>query len=278
MDGFYVFGGGMGHLSRIKKFISSQKITDFKIFTGNPLADRFFAQDRIKLFRQGKSDVKTALQEYLAASFQNQYFDNFYVDCFPAGILYELTIDLIHAKQIHYLTRHVKQNSYQFNRTTIKFDSCIALEELSADQIRFLRKRNIPINHLQLLKPIPNFDLISKEFRQCVDRPRWLIVHSNNIDEIGLLVMKANQLAEVASTKPQLFLISDNNSENDDVYWIKNEMNPINYFSFADKIFSGAGFNMIHELQEYPEKHVCLPFQRKYDDQQYRLNNRDANF
>lgn len=278
MDGFYVFGGGMGHLSRIKKFIAHQKITDFKIFTGNPAADRFFTPDKIMLFRPGKSDVQSALEQYKATSLQNQYFDNFYIDCFPAGILYELTTECIKANQIHYLTRHVKENSYQFDRTAIKFDSCIALERLSADQVRFLKERNIPINHLQLPIPKPNPKIVSKEFRQCLDKPRWLIVHSSNIDEIELLVMKADQLVEMELIKPQIFLISDNNFERDDVYWIKNEMNPINYFSFADKIFSGAGFNMMHELRGYQEKQVSLPFQRRYDDQQYRLNNSEASF
>ena len=276
MDGFYVFGGGMGHLSRVKKFISHQKIRDFKIFTGNPLVDRFFESEQILLFRQGDDNVKEALEQYLRIHLQGLYFDNFYIDCFPAGILYELTDEFINAGQIHYLTRHVKEKSYQFDRVAINFETCIALEELSKDQVKFLKKRNIPIKSLRLPTPNPNPNETEEVFKQCFDKPRWLIVHSSNIEETELLILKANQLAEVELVRPQIFLISDNNSEMSDVYWIKNEMNPVKYFPHADKIFSGGGFNMIHELDNYQEKHICLPFPRKYDDQEYRLKNKEV--
>ena len=277
MDGFYVFGGGMGHLSRVRKFIDFKNIADFKIITGNPLANRFFDTGNLLLFRQKSSNVKSDLISFLKAEVSLLPFINFYVDCFPAGILYELEKSFINCKELHYFTRRVKPDSYQFDRVKLQYDSCIALEELSLEQISFVRKQSLKVVDLKLPTPKPETNRIPKEFINS-STPLWLVVHSSDKDEIGLLVMKANQLAELEKVKPQLILISDNNFKSEGVKCLNNEMNPINYFDISDRIFTGAGFNIIHELQGYEHKHVCLPFERKYDDQKWRIKeNRNRN-
>mgnify|MGYP001800208478 CR=1 FL=1 len=272
MDGFYVFGGGMGHLSRVKKFISHQRINDFRIITGNSLATRFFKDDEIIFFTQKSKDIKLDLTNFLAEEVSSLSFEDFYVDCFPAGILYELRREFFDCKSINYLTRRIKKNSYQFDQVTIKYNTCIALEDLESDQLSFIESQKMYIRYISLPAPLPNSGLIpvlaSKH-----SPPIWLIIHSSNIEEIELLILKAHQLAELESVEPKIILISDNNSESRGVYWINNEMCPINYFPLAEKIFTGAGFNIIHELKGYKNKHVCLPFERKYDDQKLRLRN-----
>lgn len=271
MVGFYVFGGGMGHLSRVKKFIAYEGITNFKIFTGNPVALRFFDSKYIVLFKQTENDIKNNLTSFLIENLSSHYFDDFYVDCFPAGILYELQNGLINSKRIHYITRRIKENSYQYNLVTLNFDTCVTFENLEKEQLSFVINQRMELQTMELPVPKPSLQMIPEQISSYLEKPIWLIVHSSNPDEVELLILKANQLAYSESKKPQLVLISDNNCSSENVYWIKNEMSPTNYFPIADIIITGGGFNIIHELKEYRHKHVCLAFERKYDNQQWRI-------
>jgi hypothetical protein len=41
----------------------------------------------------------------------------------------------------------------------------------------------------------------------------------------------------------------------------------------AHRVITGAGYNSVAEMTLRPEKHLCIPFQRRYDDQAARLRN-----
>jgi hypothetical protein len=39
----------------------------------------------------------------------------------------------------------------------------------------------------------------------------------------------------------------------------------------AHRIVTGAGYNSVAEMALRPEKHLCVPFERRYDDQAARI-------
>lgn len=271
MVGFYVFGGGMGHLMRVRKFIDHRNITDFRIFTGNPLACRIFEEKSVALLQHTDRNVRSNLNYFLGENFHRYHFSEFYIDCFPGGILHELSEQVIQAEKVIYLARRLKKGSYDLESVRVNFDLCYFFEELDPVQVEFCRRRDIKMEAINL--PLPNPD--SKNaftIGEKIPLPYWLIVHSSNIDEIDLLLMKASQMRDYESVKPALVLITDIDYKAENVITLRNEMRPTDYFPQAAKIFSGAGFNMIHELAHFRHKHVCLAFERKYDDQIWRKN------
>jgi hypothetical protein len=40
----------------------------------------------------------------------------------------------------------------------------------------------------------------------------------------------------------------------------------------ALKVVTAAGYNSMADLAAWPDKHICLPFHRRYDDQQGRFD------
>jgi hypothetical protein len=51
------------------------------------------------------------------------------------------------------------------------------------------------------------------------------------------------------------------------------DLYPVSHlFHSATRIITGAGYNLMAELLPYREKHTAIAFDRKFDDQQARLN------
>ncbi|MGB3466353.1 MAG: hypothetical protein WBA74_13830 [Cyclobacteriaceae bacterium] len=270
MNGFYVFGGGMGHLARVRKFIDYKKIENFKVFTGNNAAYHFFDSQEIVFFEVKSKDLRMDLRQYHLRNSKKHSFKNFYVDCFPGGILNELSPELFHTDHLFYLARHIRNESYDFNNVSLKYDRCFQFEELSIDQNKFCTEHTIKASQIDLPVILPDIAR-TNDLKKKYPTPIWLIVHSSNIDEIALLVLIAKRTAERENKTPQLILLTDQDYRDNDLITINNEWRSVDYFPIAEKIFSGAGFNTVMELKPYAEKHVCIPFERKYDDQNRRM-------
>ena len=276
MIGFYVFGGGRGHLTRISRFIHQMRLDDFLIYTANPAASLYFPRSAVILFEAVDNVRETDLAQFLATEWNSYSFDDFYVDCFPFGILHEIPFESLSANRIHYLARRLKTSNYSLQELPIRFNSTFIFEPLEADHQLFVEQNS---------QQICRFDFVLRKEQRigwpsCLSPliPYWLVLHSSEVDEVGLLLMKALQLMERESRQIQLVLISDccPPSYLSQVIWLKNEHNPTGYFENAEKIFSGAGFNTMQELRNHRNKHVCLPFERKFDDQKWRANNNET--
>lgn len=271
MHGFYVFGGGMGHLARVRKFIDLRKIRDFRIITGNPLALRYFPQERLLFFTSNGKSVRDQLISFLESEVKPLSFENFYVDCFPGGILNELSDRYLNSDQTIWLSRRLKDDSYNLSSVKVKYDLCLEFERPAKEQQLFCQQRGIRTAAVNLPVSLPD-PVRVKHLKSSLPSAFWLIIHSSSKNEIDLLRMKADLLLVSANKKISLILITDQDYQGDnDLMVIRNEMRPVDYFPLAEKIFSGAGFNMIQELRDYREKHICIPFERKYDDQKWRI-------
>jgi hypothetical protein len=84
-----------------------------------------------------------------------------------------------------------------------------------------------------------------------LDEPHWLVVHSGPRHELDVLLTHARDA-------PRTLVISPH------AQWIY----PIaQHLGHAERIITGAGFNLMHEAAPFRDRHVHIPFPRVLDDQ-----------
>ena len=270
MIGFYVFGGGRGHLTRVRRFIDQLPLSNVLVYTGNKDVQLFFKPSEIVLFDGHQRSTAEELRHFLIQDWQTRHFDDFYVDCFPLGILREIPFESLSAQRIHYLARRLKVASYPLDNLPVRFDTTYVFEPLEAGHHVFVERHSLKIHHF-------SFEFSVKSGLptppKAIPTPYWLVLHSSHENEVALLLLKAFQLMEQENQKAHCLLVSDCCPEiyQNEVIWLQNEFEPSQYFEGATRIISGAGFNTMLELKNFHNKHVCLPFERKFDDQKWRI-------
>ena len=263
MIAFYAMGGGYGHLVRTQKVITALKINDYKVITSNPLVANIFSQDQFELFEVPTS--KEALSEALTLYFKTNRFTTLIVDTFPNGILGELSLVENLPVGLQLIARRIIWKNYEpLLSYDITFDNAWQVEEFEEAQEQFMMHRCSSILPIHLdyscQKPAIKLD----------DSPNWIIVHSFNKEEVEVLIHQAQDLAELESVSPILVVITDQDIPEATGLKVIHSSEANRYFEHATKIFSAAGFNTMQELMPYQDKHICIPFPRKYDDQFWR--------
>ncbi len=271
MIGFYAIGGGWGHLMRVKTFINNQNIhADFKIITTNLAASQFFHKNNIILIDpiayESQRNLKNAINKIIA----NKNFKKLYIDTFPNGILGELTPEMFININLYLLARRLKWDNYEDQiGQPLKFQKTYLFESLEPAHQNFILNHSIAVKPFTLsYKPANSHKLeISAEK---LNKPIWLIVHSQNKEEVDLLINHAKDIAKIEKIRPQFIVLTatpvcDTHNVN-----VLNNEHATDWYPVANRIFTGAGFNTIYELAEYRDKHICLPFHRRYDDQFWR--------
>lgn len=272
MIGFYVLGGGFGHLTRVSTFIKTYKIKPpFKIITNNPNATRFFKEEEILFLKRGEIESKEILQKSIIKILNNYSFTDFYIDVFPTGILGELSASLFSNTKIHLLARRLKWKSYlpYLNQEPIHFNTVFAFEPLEEKHQKYIDIYTDEFIQTKLNYSANSNTEVEKRVEE-IKSPVWLIVHSSNQEELELLWQHAQDIALVNQIEPQWIVLSDQTLLLPESIWQLQNENPADWFSHADKIFSAAGFNTIQQLIPYALKCEILPFQRRYDDQFWR--------
>jgi hypothetical protein len=95
-----------------------------------------------------------------------------------------------------------------------------------------------------------------------IERPFWLIVHSGPPHEVEELIAYTREL----TTMPVLVATPCDVAMPDGFTRIDAfPAHPL--FPFAERIVSAAGFNVMLETEPWREKHIVLPFPRRFDDQ-----------
>lgn len=263
MIAFYAMGGGYGHLVRTQKVIASLKIQDYKVITSNPLVSNIFEKGQFELI--DIPDSKEDLGEVLSNFFASNQFNTLIVDTFPNGILGELSLVENLPVGLQLVARRIIWKSYEpILSYDITYDNAWQVEEFEEAQEQFMMFRCSSILPIHLdykcQKPAIKLD----------DSPYWIIVHSFNKEEVDVLIQQAQDLAQLEAVSPTLVVITDQDMPEATGLKVIHSSEANRYFEHADKIFSAAGFNTIQELKPYHNKHVCIPFPRKYDDQFWR--------
>ncbi len=277
MIGFYVVGGGFGHLKRVKTFIENcGNIFSFKVITTNPAVSNFFSKNNTIYIKQSESTTPEKLKIAVKKILDNHRFEAFYLDTFPNGILGELHPEMFQKVSVNLLARRLKWENYSLHIIkNMVFEKCLLFEELETAHYYYLLNNTQRIEHVKLKYSCPNESKL-KPISNSYHKPIWLIVHSSNKEEVELLVTHAKDIASIEGQTPHFVVISDVKLFLPNHIELRSEDNPTDWYPVAEKIFTGGGFNTIHELEEYKTKHVCLPFPRRFDDQFWRVKNYES--
>jgi hypothetical protein len=226
---YYAVGGGLGHLVRGMRVIEKLGLEDAVIATASPLAERV-CKSFIRVPRELDGDLaahRTWLRDLRA--------ERILADTFPGGIQGELCgLDV----PIDYVARLLRWDVY---RKAVPFDlppieTTYVVEELT----------HAPLGR------VVSLDLGVAEVPQVASDDSWLVVHSGPDAEVRELTEFANALGK----PPRLEVVSGAD------VWPASSL-----FPAAAKIITAAGFNVMLETEQWRDKHVVVPFPRRYDDQ-----------
>lgn len=266
---FYVVGGGLGHLSRIAAFIFTKSFNKNSCFilTNSPFAKKLFNKLNIITLASALAKNKTKLTGYIQKVIDNESWQDIYIDTFPFGILGELQKVNFGSVSLHYIARYVKQHNYfaYAENCNLFFKKTYIVDFLSVEQEHFIKKFSKKTISLSLKYQINKPDKQTLKSFSTV-KSNWLIVHSSPKEELAVLIEQAKDLARIQNSSPRLLVISQEVVEDKELKYL-DYFPAYNLFPYADKIFTACGYNLMKQTQKFRNKHIGIPFLRKYDDQ-----------
>lgn len=234
---YYAVGGGLGHLVRGLRVIATLGL-DATIVTASPYAERVCGTvPFLRVPRELENDVRAhrAWVRGLGAK-------RILADTFPGGIQGELCgLDV----PIDYVARLLRWDAY---RAAVPFalpeiGTTYAVEELT---------------HPAFGKVVP-LDLSVPYVPAVEEEDYWLVVHSGPKEEVRELVAYAREVGA-----PERLVVVQGAE-----VWPAAAL-----FPAAAKIVTAAGFNVMLETEQWREKHLFVPFARRFDDQYVRASRR----
>lgn len=272
MNLYYAMGGGLGHLTRARAFLENSKNNNYQVITGHPQASLVFENDKIIHVSRKLAQNLPSYRKFLKGLLHHKNVSQFIIDTFPNGILGEVTKDLFpNTLTISYVTRRLKWASYKDKVQPYTIKKTIAFEELEEEHQAFIMQHSQQLikEKIQYFEPKTDTDL---QLPDHLNRPLWIIIHSEPEAEVIELLSYAEQKAQIMEMRP-FFLVISNCSIPSPKNGKVIQFYPAGaYYAVADAIFTGCGFNSMN--MPVPEKvdHYFIPFPRKYDDQYWRAN------
>ncbi len=274
MTVFYAMGSGWGHLYRTKMVATMFGKEDALILTTNTTAYTLFNPDQVVLITAEEMDAnscKGTLTNYLS----DPAIDEIFIDTFPFGIMGELDTTLLEGKKINYLARRMKWDTYlkniSQNNISITLDTTYTLEPLEDQHQLFVEAKSSHTSLLKIEYPKPDYARVKIQGNKNCD-PIWLIVHAFDKEEVEFLYNYACDCAVRENVAAYFIIISDQcihlNTQGECIP----HATAADWFPFADRIFTGGGFNTMQQVKPYLHKHTALPLPRKFDDQNWRIN------
>jgi len=271
---YYAMGGGLGHLTRAAAFLHTLSLArESAIITSSSFADDPRVVGGIRTIRPPAflEDDPARFGEWIRQIIAKEKPSRFVVDSFPVGILGELSgLSLDPGCELWHVARLLKWSAYakRIGGAGIpRYDVVWETETLNPDHDAMLRTMAISLRHIQLTDPPPAIGVPRIEGRH------WLVVHSGPPDEVEDLLSYAVEMRAREKQNVRIVLVSavrPNVSAPSvsmiDVYpaW------PL--FPHADRIISGAGFNVMRQTEPYRRFHRFVPFPRALDDQYSRAS------
>lgn len=264
----YALGGGLGHLVRARAFLHTLGMEgDAAILTASHYASDsrvLGGVEAIVIPRELERDP-AACRAWIAALLDRRRPDVFCVDAFPCGIIGELGGEALpHAGERWHLARLLRWAEYAHHASKPpRIDVTWRLEPLHAEHEAWLEGASREIRGLELADP-PQRDALP-------DAPPdgyWLVVHSGPASEVEELASYTEDLRAgershgpivVATLEPPVSL--------PDGALVINACPATPLFARAARIVSAAGFNVMRQARPFREKHVVMPFPRRFDDQ-----------
>jgi len=269
---FYAMGGGFGHLTRVKTFIKNTGIAShYKVICSHPKRNLFFTDDELIYIPTHAGISSQELRVLIQDACAGYDIDKLFIDTFPCGILGELTPNTIKHSKSYYLARRMNWSAYQpLASTAMRFEVSYCFEELSADHLSYIYTYSRRHEPFKLNYPKPTASLLQPSLKS--SQPIWLIIHTTHKEELEILISHAQDIAFITKCSPRYMVFTDVSIALDSNFEIMYQQQPADWYPYAEKIFSAAGFNTWYQLTPWREKHNCIPFKRKYDDQFWRSN------
>ena len=265
---YYAMGGGMGHLMRAAAFLHTYRIKDYLVLTSSQYADVVFEPNQLIRVDPALENSPEGLFSSIVNTLKDTGCEILIMDCFPNGILGEFTGKKIPVAEVWHITRRMKWDQYRDKvLSSPHFDRSIVLEELEPLHRQFIVKHSDTVEDGRLAYP---HVWVHPQFQQRLTfRPTWLIVHAGKAQELQLLIDHALDMLSGIDEKPEILLISPINHEHESIAQL-HFYPAYALFPYAERIFTGCGFNSMQQTLDYRNKHVFIPFERKYDDQHWR--------
>lgn len=252
---YYAPGGGLGHLTRGRRVLETLGLHATIVTTSSHARDARIAGAFPTI------EIPQHLEHNLAAHREwiaRLDAERLIVDTFPGGIQGELCdLDV----PMDLVARLLRWNEYRrvVPNALPTFETAWMLEELEPEHDAWVRansKQTMPLT------------LTIASGEAAASESFWLIVHSGPDDEVRELIAYASELRAVANEQPEKILVATRCSvelpsgfEAIDVY------PAAMMFARASRIISAAGFNVMLETEPHRDKHVVIPFPRRFDDQ-----------
>jgi hypothetical protein len=269
---YYAPGGGLGHLTRANAFLYTMGYSEdsFIVLTSSNHAKLIFKQNNIVLISNELYNRPREIRYEIEMLIDKFQVEIFYVDSFPAGINGEL-IDLnLNGCKLRYIARLLNWNNYSgyTENFNLYIDTTYIIELLTDKHLMFILKYSEEQQSFKLQYPHKNNIELLNKILSGIERNIWLIVHSEGLDELNMLIKYAHDLAEITRTIPQYLIISQTGEEiNSQSLMHIAYYQASDFFPFAEKIFTGCGYNVMAQTIPYISKHHFIPFKRRFDDQ-----------
>ncbi|MEK6481320.1 hypothetical protein WJR50_27510 [Catalinimonas sp. 4WD22] len=278
---YYTVGGGLGHLSRAIAFIHTQPELNLDNMVVM-LADREIYQMKQAAFQDERwkslkiepiplpfFDDTEKLRNYLKEWTHAHSPEDIYLDTFPEGIMGEWNFEIRKPTQIHYVGRYLNWTAYD-QPVFRSFDTLYKVDSWHPEQQRYLSLLSDNIQTIELQYPgakVP--EEILTQFQQWKDESKaiWLVVHSEPQEEVEALLHYAQDVAKAEQASPVFVLCSQNGVENESIDLCLSLFPAYGLFEYVDKIVTAGGFNLMQQTKPFREKHICMPFPRRFDDQ-----------
>ncbi len=244
MIAVYAIGGGAGHVTRARRVIDALGIRDRALILATPADPR--AAGGIPII-----EVPRSLEGDVAAHrawLRSIDCERMIVDVFPAGIQGELSgFDGVPLDFIGRLLRVGEYRRATNDAAWPQFETAYVVEE-GAPEVRAKRTTRLALE--------------SDTVITCPAGGFWLIVHSGPAPEVEELIAYTRELTtmRVLVATPCDVVMPDG-FERIDAFPVDG------LYAAAERIVSAAGFNVMLETEPWRNKHLVLPFPRRFDDQ-----------
>ena len=92
-------------------------------------------------------------------------------------------------------------------------------------------------------------------------------MHSGSGEEVDILVRHAREIASLENVTPFLWVVTQSTFSEETDKLTNDQVPAHGLISYADRLFSACGFNMMYLTRNNAIPHFYIPFPRKYDDQ-----------
>ena len=273
---YYCFGGGLGHFTR---FVAWCHTTGEKpvLLTNCPAAaDRLLLPADIECLMPADMQMsKDTLRGWLKKALLEQKPERLIIDAFPGGLFGELCeLHELESVECVYLARVLQLEKY-LQRTgrhrLPKISSIFELERLKPEHQAFNVQLCSKISKIKLIDPpAPVIEGIVRQ----LPAEFSLVLHSgpdNEVEELCRYAMETNELK--GSETPLVVVSSTPRPTSCPPATLHFNLWPAGWLiERAASVFSGAGFNIIRQMQGNARPHYVMPFARALDDQFFRLS------